>query len=191
MQTHINIWHVEILDSKLVPVNRPPRTYDLKKLSSPLPEFNRFLYLAVGAPWNWYMRLNWTYQQWQAFLSRPGVETWVAYRDGTPIGYFELEQQHQGSVEIAYFGLISDFIGQGFGKTLLEDAIAAAWQLGGRRVWLHTCSLDHPRALENYLDRGFVIFKEEQIIDNLPHEPIEPWPNAGKYSANRKTPKAV
>jgi GNAT superfamily N-acetyltransferase len=190
MKTNIKIWHVEILDATRIPPHLPPRTYELKKLTTPLPEFNRFLYLAVGAPWNWYMRLEWTYQQWQAFLNRPGVETWVAYQNGTPIGYFELEKQNQGSVEIAYFGLIGEFIGQGFGRALLEDAIAAAWQLGGRRVWLHTCSLDHPSALGNYLSRGFVVFKEEQIVDNLPDSHIEPWSNAGKYTASPETSKA-
>ena len=178
MKQTIKIWHIEILDPALIPDHSAPRPYSLQKLTRPLPEFNRFLYVAVGAPWQWYMRLTWTYDQWLRFLNRPGVETWVAFDQGTPVGYFELERQAGGSVEIAYFGLISDFIGQGFGKALLEDAIARAWQLGGQRVWLHTCSLDHPQALNNYLARGFKVFREEQIIADLPDTPIQPWPGA-------------
>ena len=63
---------------------------------------------------------------------------------------------------------------------LLEDAIANAWRLGGRRVWLHTCSLDHPQALNNYLARGFKVFHEETVIDDLPDTPIQPWIGANK-----------
>ncbi len=180
MKQSIKVWHIEITDAARMPKISALRPYSLKKLTRPLPEFNRFLYVAVGASWQWYMRLTWTYDQWLACLNRPGVETWVAYDEGTPVGYFELERQADDCVEIAYFGLITDFIGQGFGKALLEDAIAHAWRLGGRRVWLHTCSLDHPQALNNYLARGFEIFHEETVIDDLPDAPIQPWNGANK-----------
>ena len=93
---------------------------------------------------------------------------------------FELKNQRDGNVEIAYFGLIGEFIGRGFGKNLLEDAIRTAWTQGGKRVWLHTCTLDHPQALTNYLARGFKVFKEEEFEDNIPDEKIQPWPQAQK-----------
>ncbi|MCB1645485.1 MAG: GNAT family N-acetyltransferase [Pseudomonadales bacterium] len=182
MRTEIKVWHVEITDASLIP-EEGPRPYQLRKMERTLPEFNRFLYLAVGAPWNWYMRLTWTHNEWVSFLSRSSVETWVAYLGATPVGYFELEKQSMGSTEICYFGLISEFIGEGLGRPFLEDAIRTAWQAGGERVWLHTCSLDHPNALPNYLARGFSIFREESIVDNIPDEPIQPWPGANKYPA--------
>jgi MOSC domain-containing protein YiiM/ribosomal protein S18 acetylase RimI-like enzyme len=69
------------------------------------------------------------------------------------------------SVEIAYLGLMPEFIGQGLGKYLLSQAIAKAWELQPQRIWLHTCSLDHPHALANYLDRGFQVFKEDSFLD--------------------------
>jgi GNAT superfamily N-acetyltransferase len=182
MKTHIDIWHVELKDSARVPAADVDRPYRLEQIEQPAPEFNRYLYISVGSAWQWYMRLPWCYSQWLAAVSRPELETWVAYFHGIPAGYFELEQQTHGSVEIAYFGLVPEFIGRGFGKALLEDAISRAWQLGGQRVWLHTCSLDHPSALSNYLARGFSIFKEEHIVEDLPNEPLQPWLGAAKVT---------
>ncbi len=87
------------------------------------PELNRFLYTAVGGDWYWTGRLPWTYERWRAWLDRPEVETWVARSGGSPAGYFELEQQDGGDVELAYFGLMPQFIGQGLGGHLLTVAI--------------------------------------------------------------------
>ncbi len=154
--------------------------YELKLASTNLPELNRMLYLAVGAPWMWYERFEWSYEKWQKFLDRKNIQTWVAYMGATPIGYFELEGQSAGSTEICYFGLLPEFIGKGYGRSLLQDAICKAWDLGGKKVWLHTCSLDHPNALGNYQARGFKVFKEESIHVDLPSEPLQPWPGAGK-----------
>ncbi len=156
------------------------RDYELRKCHTPLPELNRFLYATVGAPWTWYMRLTWTWQEWYDYLSKDTVHTWIAYDQGTPIGYFELEEQSAGAVEVAYFGLLPEFVGKGFGKSLLEDAIDKGWQLASSRVWLHTCTLDHPNALPNYLRRGFKVFKEEDFEDEVPAEPLQPWSGANK-----------
>ena len=177
MKKNIHVWHLEITD--------PParndsllRNYTLERLQLPLPALARHLYIAVGAPWCWYMRLGWRYRDWQSRLADDRVQLWTAYAEGAPVGYFELERQSAGSVEICYFGLIPEFIGRGQGKALLEDAIDKAWQLGGKRVWLHTCTLDHPNALANYQARGFRVFKEEDVVDDIPDEPIQPWVGA-------------
>tara|TARA_B100001964_G_scaffold110999_1_gene123967 strand:- start:437 stop:1006 length:570 start_codon:yes stop_codon:yes gene_type:complete len=175
----VHIWHIEMLDQAHITDEKLPRGYDLKLVESPLPELNRFLYVTVGAPWVWYMRLPWSYKEWQDYLGE-NIQTWIAYQGATPIGYFELDLQPQASVEVAYFGLIPEFIGMGFGKALLQDAINKAWDLGGNRVWLHTCTLDHPQALNNYLARGFTIFKEEDQIEEIPIAAIQPWEGANK-----------
>lgn len=179
MKKHIHVWHLEITDQPTRNDTSPCR-YDLQRLNLPLPELARYLYVAVGAPWCWYMRLNWQYSDWQVHLRDKRVQFWIAYADGAPVGFFELAAQPFGNVEICYFGLIPEYIGKGQGKALLEDAIAKAWQLGGKRVWLHTCTLDHPNALTNYLNRGFMIFKEEDVVGNIPDEPIQPWTGAAK-----------
>jgi GNAT superfamily N-acetyltransferase len=94
---------------------------------------------------------------------------------GTPAGYFELERQHEAAVELAYFGLLSRFIGKGIGGTLLTAAINRAWEMGAQRVWVHTCTLDHPQALSNYQARGFRIVRREDMVEELPNEPLQPW----------------
>ena len=126
--------------------------------------FNRFLYQLVGEAWQWVDKQNWSDAQWRAWAESDDVRTWVAYHEGSPAGYFELHWQEPGDVEIAYFGLAPAFIGRGFGGYLLSQAVEQAWTFPGvKRVWVHTCDLDHPSALANYQARGFEIFKTETI----------------------------
>ena len=125
------------------------------------PSFFRYLYAAVGGPYHWIDRLPWTDDDIRRYLATPGVSLWVLYSGGAPAGYYELKRHGDGSVEIAYFGLLQEFIGRGLGKYLLTEAAREAWRQGARRVWLHTCTLDGPAALPNYKARGFKAFKEE------------------------------
>lgn len=122
----------------------------------------RHLYTEVGRDYRWRDRLVWSDEQCAEHLAKPEVSIWVLYVDGIPGGYFELNAESDGSVEIAYFGLMRDFIGRGLGKELLAAAADRAWALGASRVWLHTCTLDNPSALPNYLARGFEKYREER-----------------------------
>jgi GNAT superfamily N-acetyltransferase len=145
----------------------------------PLPALNRFLYAAVGAPWYWMDRLSWRYSDWEDWLERPGIETWVAYHRGTPAGFYELQPKEEPqAVNIAYFGLLPPFVGQGFGGVLLSHAVRRAWQQQPEKVTLNTCSLDHPHALANYQARGFHIYAETTETRYLPRRPPGPWPGA-------------
>lgn len=131
-----------------------------------LPQYavNRFLYQWVGQAWDWQEKLSWSDQQWQHYAERPELRTWVAYHRGSPAGFYELEQQPGQTVEIKYFGLAGPFIGKGFGGHLLSHALQSAWNWAGtRRVWVHTCTLDHPGALANYQARGMRLFKTETL----------------------------
>lgn len=132
----------------------------LTRVDPPWPTLNRWLYREVGASWHWIDRLPWSDEDWLARLVTPGVESWLLSVEALPAGYFEL--QHEGdAVEIVSFGLMPRFVGQGLGAHLLTLATERAWATGARRVWLHTCSLDHPAALANYQARGFQIEREE------------------------------
>jgi GNAT superfamily N-acetyltransferase len=119
------------------------------------------LYAEVGREYRWVDRLRWTDEEIRAYLADPNVALWLLIVSGSPAGYFELRCDRIGGVEIAYFGLLPEFTGRGLGAHLLTEAVEQAWALGAERVWLHTCSLDHPAALPNYLRRGFVAFDSE------------------------------
>jgi hypothetical protein len=127
-------------------------------------EFNRFLYSFVGGPWQWRDKLSWDESKWKEYVATDGLLTFIAYFDGSPAGYFELFKRDD-EVEIAYFGLSPCFIGKGLGGPLLTCAIERAWSLKPKRVWVHTCTLDHPAALQNYLARGMIMYKKEEKLN--------------------------
>ncbi len=130
-------------------------------------QFNKFLYQLVGEDWEWFDKYIWSDEQWKAFAESWNLRTWVAYYKGSPTGYYELQQQDGGDVEIAYFGLTPKFIGRGFGGYLLSQAIKSAWDWKGTtRVWVHTCTLDHPSALQNYKARGMEVYRVETVLNN-------------------------
>ena len=220
MAVSITTYHLEMLDpGELRPkgLERPGTirgmVLEVRRAEVPCPELSRFLYTAVGGDWFWIDRLGWAYRQWLDYLSRPEVQTWVAYVAGTPAGYAELEAQpgrnsvggslrdpHPRSrsdratlnVEIAYFGLLPQFLGQGIGGHLLTVAVEQAWAMGAARVWVHTCTHDHPAALANYLARGFRQFREEVADKELPAEPPGPWPGAARSPVTpRPGPRAT
>jgi GNAT superfamily N-acetyltransferase len=123
---------------------------------------SRDFYLRVGAPWDWVDRQSWTSEQWRAWADRPEHHLLVCAQDGVDAGYAELEQQADGLVEIAYFGLLPEAIGRGLGRWWLAEVLAEAWRLPGtRRVWVHTCTLDGPAALSTYEGRGLRPFARE------------------------------
>jgi ribosomal protein S18 acetylase RimI-like enzyme len=179
----VTTWYLEMTARSQLRPARPPRVpVDVVRAEVPNPEFARFLYQAVGGPWYWTDRLGWTRERWLAHLDRPEVETWVALAGGTPAGYAELEEQPGGQVEIAYFGLLPQFTGQGIGGHLLTEAVARAWDREAAhpdrratRVWVHTCSLDGPHALANYQARGFRVYDTRTALEELPDRPPTFW----------------
>ncbi|MFN8007993.1 MAG: GNAT family N-acetyltransferase [Terriglobia bacterium] len=172
MLKEVTTYHLEMLNpAELRGKHAPTGDFQVRRAEIPCPELNRFLYASVGGDWYWTDRLSWSYSKWLDYLNRPELETWVGYRSGTPAGYFELETQAGGSVEIAYFGLLPSFIGKQLGGALLTAAVERAWASGAARVWVHTCTLDGPHALKNYLARGFRQFEEEKEWKTLPECP--------------------
>jgi GNAT superfamily N-acetyltransferase len=124
-------------------------------------ELFRFLYAEVGRNYHWIDRLPWTDEQITSHLQNPENSVWLMTYNGETAGYFELRSCEDDSVELAYFGLMPQFIGRGLGKHLLSCAVDQAWKDRAQRVWLHTCTLDDPAAMPNYLKRGFKPFKTE------------------------------
>ncbi len=134
----------------------------VERVERPSPELYRHCYRTVGAAYHWRDRWKWTDQEIRAHLAQPEITLHVATRRGALAGWYELRRvPTDDSVEIAYFGLAPGAIGEGLGKHLLSWAVRDAWSLRPARVWLHTCTLDHPHALPNYQKRGFTIYRTE------------------------------
>jgi GNAT superfamily N-acetyltransferase len=128
---------------------------------------NRDLYFHVGDQWEWIDKRPWSDGQWQDYATAPGLRTFSAYYDDTLAGYYELRRDTEGGVEIAYFGLLAEFIGRGLGGALLTSAIEEAWRMSPKRVWVHTCNRDHPQALANYQARGMVVYKVQEESNDV------------------------
>jgi GNAT superfamily N-acetyltransferase len=128
--------------------------------------FNRDLYFRVGEQWDWIDKRSWTDDQWNEYATAPELQTFAGYYDNALAGYYELRRDDEGGIEIAYFGLLREFIGRGLGGALLTSAIEEAWSgtsgIAPVRVWVHTCNRDHPQALANYQARGMTVFKVER-----------------------------
>ncbi|HXZ03167.1 MAG TPA: GNAT family N-acetyltransferase [Stellaceae bacterium] len=130
--------------------------------------FYRYLYSAVGEPWLWYVRRGWSDEQLARWLARAEIELSVLYVGGVPAGYFELERLSSGETELCYFGLVAAFVGRGLGAYFLRAAVDAGWQGATRRLWVHTSTYDHPRALGLYQRAGFQVYRRQKVTFDDP-----------------------
>lgn len=167
MQTPCTTYYLEMTSPDAL-VEKPRRPdLHIVECEVPQPAFNRFLYTLVGTPWSWGDLDAWSEAQWQAQVEQEAHRTWVAYHRGAIAGYYELYRPDGRNTEIRYFGLAPQFLGAGFGGPLLSQAVCSAWAWPGtQRVWVHTCTLDHPAALANYQARGFRIYKQEETLSD-------------------------
>lgn len=147
----------------------PPYARVEREVPSSAAGLARRLYLEVGRDHHWRDRADWSADQWESRFAAPGVSLWVLRVDGEPAGYAELNTDAAGDVEIVYFGLLRPFQGRGLGKGLLSAVVDRAWAIPAARVWLHTCTLDAPSALPNYLARGFRAYRTEEYV--VPADP--------------------
>ena len=158
----MTIYHLEMCDREAFRPKAAPLGFEVAMVAPPNLELNRRFYCDVGSQWAWTDRLTWSEDDWHHYVHRDALRTWVGQLHDKSVGYFELESQDDSNIEIAYFGLLPEFIGRGMGGPLLSAAIECAWDVPDtQRVWVHTCTLDHKHALDNYRKRGFEIFKTE------------------------------
>ena len=127
-------------------------------------QLNKFFYKNVGKNHHWVDRLSWTDKQWVEYTSNKNVKTYILKDKNELAGYFELIlHKDKNEVEIAYLGLLEEYHNKKLGSYLLSSAIKESFSDKTKRVWVHTCSLDHKNALRNYLSRGMKVFKKETI----------------------------
>ncbi|MES2986972.1 MAG: GNAT family N-acetyltransferase [Pseudomonadota bacterium] len=153
------------------------------------PESDRYraLFRRVGSPWLWYSRLAMEEERLRAILDDPKVEIYAAVdRTGVEIGVIELDFRVEGTCGLSYFGLVPELTGKGHGNWLMGHALAFAWRKEVRRVWVHTCTLDHPASLSFYRRHGFVptkrtleTFPDPRLLGLLPMETAPQIPMLG------------
>ena len=140
------------------------KKFSIEYLKTPDSKINKFFYKNVGKKHNWVDRLVWTEKQWIDYVSNQNVKTYILKDRNEFAGYFELIlHSDKNEIEIAYLGLLEEYINKKLGSYLLSNAIKKSFFEKPKRVWVHTCSLDHKNALNNYVSRGMKIFKKETI----------------------------
>jgi ribosomal protein S18 acetylase RimI-like enzyme len=133
----------------------------------PTPELCKFFYKEVGKEFFWKDRLRWSDQEWLSYINNEFFKLYILKYNNKLAGYYELLYDLKTfSMEIPYFGIFKEFYGKGIGGYLLTDAILNSFNHKVDKVWVHTCTLDHPNALKNYLARGMKIFKTKKIFFN-------------------------
>ena len=145
-------------------VSKPLEGYSLNLLDPINFQLNKFFYKNVGKKHKWIDRLVWTETQWINYVSNKNTRTFIFKNKDDLAGFFELiHHSEKREIEIAYFGLLEEYQNKKLGSYLLSEAIKRSFEYSIKRVWLHTCSLDHKNALSNYVARGMKIFKTEIV----------------------------
>ena len=146
-------------------VKKPSEDCSVKLVNPKDFQLNKFFYKNIGKNCHWVDRLIWTDLDWTRYVSDENLFTYILKHKNEIAGYFELiYSKDKKESEIAYFGILDEYFGKKFGGYLLGIAIKKSFAMGCKRVWVHTCSLDHKNALKNYLARGMRIFKFETLI---------------------------
>ena len=171
---------------ELPPVVPPPGTR-LRHWKRPDPGRYRELYRAVGARWLWFSRLQLADEALRVILHDPAVEVRVVETDGRAVGLLELDARRFPEIELAFFGLVPDCTGRGYGRWLIGEAIRLAFARDPSRFWVHTCTLDHPAALPLYVRSGFApyaryveIAEDPRLTGLLPPDAAPHVPLIGK-----------
>ena len=150
--------------NELVEENKPNENVILEKVDPPDFQLNKFFYKEIGKNHRWTDRLSWNDKTWINYINNSSVVTYILKNKEDLVGYFEQNFNNEKlECEIAYFGILEEYFGKKLGGYLLSEAIKKSFEKNSKRVWVHTCSLDHKHALSNYISRGMKIFQTDTI----------------------------
>ena len=161
------VTHLEMFAPPHLPPVPPGTPYRLRHLSAPRLDWYRGLYRAVGENWLWFSRLTLDDAALTKLIHDPAIQVHALDFEGRDAGMLELDARRFPDVEISFLGVIEELIGKGAGRFLMNRALEISWARSPRRVTVHTCTLDHPRALEFYLRSGFIPYaRSVEIADD-------------------------
>jgi GNAT superfamily N-acetyltransferase len=167
----VKVYYLEMLAPRRRVVPAPREGLTVLHARKPSVAYYRFLYHTVGRAYHWYSRGKLSDSELAAVLANSLNEVHVLHAEGSPAGFAELDRRNQNDIELVQFGLMPEYVGQGLGKYFLQWIVDKAWSYQPRRLWLHTCTLDHPAALPNYQKTGLIVYKEETIQRDIPATP--------------------
>ena len=148
--------------NQLSEIKKPGDNYSLNQVLSNDFQLNKFFYKQIGKNYQWFDRLVWSDKNWIEHVDNPNLFTFILKDNEEIAGFFELiYHKNRSEIEIAYFGLLKEYFGKKLGGYMLSEAIKKSFSLNVKKVWVHTCSLDHKNALKNYLSRGMKIYNTE------------------------------
>tara|TARA_A100001011_G_scaffold265042_1_gene273838 strand:+ start:3746 stop:4252 length:507 start_codon:yes stop_codon:yes gene_type:complete len=168
VKKEVNRYYLEIHSLKEInKIKELSSEFKILKVDPPDFQLNKFFYKNIGKKYRWNDRLIWTDSEWITYVKEKRVDTFILKKENDMAGYFELIY-HEGTneIEIAYLGLLEEYLYKKLGSFLLHAALKESFLKKPKRVWVHTCSLDHKNALNNYLSRGMKVFKEETLYLN-------------------------
>ena len=165
MNKKIDRNYLEIFSlSELNETKNPSNEFVLELIDPPNFQLNKFFYKEIGKNHRWVDRLIWNDKEWIEYTTKNNTKTYILKKENDLVGYFELIfHRDKNETEIAYLGILEEYLNKKLGAYLLSNAITKSFLDKPKRVWVHTCSLDHKNALNNYLSRGMKIFKKETI----------------------------
>lgn len=163
-------YYLEMREAPADFISPPDRKLHILQLEEGPVDFYKYLYNKVGQAHKWVDRNLMPEKELKLILNDPLVEVHVLYDSGAPAGFAELDFRTDSVCELAYFGLLPNFLGKGLGKYFLGWAIRRAWSKEINRLWVHTCEWDHPAALTTYEKAGFEIYDKKEVLQRLPDE---------------------
>ena len=166
MTIEVQRYYLEINSIKdLSEIAKPSNIYEVNLIDPPDFQLNKFFYKQIGKKYHWTDRLQWSNQKWINYVSYKKLYTFILQHNEDLVGYFELiHHDDKNEIEIAYFGILEEYYGKKIGGFLLSEAIKESFLFKVNRVWLHTCTLDHKNALQNYISRGMKVFKVSSLL---------------------------
>ena len=168
--THVHYY--EMLSAPSALPSELPEGLSITELKDPTVDFYRYLYHGVGGPWRWTSRKLLSDSQLLKSIRAPDTKVSVLYKDGNPAGFADVQTQGKDS-EIQFFGIFPDYYGQKLGRLFLSRVVARAWMRPElKRLWLHTCDLDHPVARRTYEEQGFRCYKTEKETGSIITQPV-------------------
>ena len=161
------VTHLE-MTARPVPRSDPPRAWTLRRVEMPPLDWFRDLYRRIGEEWLWFSRTRLSDTELAAIVQSPLMEVYALAYEGSDQGLLELDFREPGQCEIVSFGVTAKLVGTGAGRWLMNRALELAWLRPISRVWLHTCSFDHPAALAFYQRSGFRPFRRQVEVADDP-----------------------